>query len=374
MRYPEYRDKNDRRISRLRAKYRRRTALVFFMALVLGFLLGWILFGIVNGSAGDRSSQPAQPTPAPDAIATPTPTPWADETPEPEPTEAPTPEPTAEVAEITAPPADPTEAPVAQETPAPLVLGRGSKDDPILIGEPYSFTAQLREDGTPASDTAEAAHHQLPVTMTVERHLTPEYYYENYSTQYNIKGNEAGAQINIELGAVEGLSEVSMQDAILVMFENEQGDVQQGFKFTDGEIGAQSNSEIATGAADAIYKRYNYGDVPDISYLTLTYYEGGFPVTVYFSLTDSILPEEPASAPEATQAPAEDGDAYQTGDEGEGVLKLQQKLIELGYLSGTADGKYGKWTEAAVMAAQKDLGMAQTGVADAAFIQALNER
>ena len=50
------------------------------------------------------------------------------------------------------------------------------------------------------------------------------------------------------------------------------------------------------------------------------------------------------------------------GSYGEDVLQVQQRLIELGYMSGTADGQYGNQTMVAVMQFQKANGLAQTGV------------
>lgn len=55
------------------------------------------------------------------------------------------------------------------------------------------------------------------------------------------------------------------------------------------------------------------------------------------------------------------------GNKGEKVKKLQERLIELGYLKPEADGKYGGKTERAVRAAQKAFNMKETGKADEAF-------
>ena len=52
------------------------------------------------------------------------------------------------------------------------------------------------------------------------------------------------------------------------------------------------------------------------------------------------------------------------GDKGDRVKKLQARLIELGYLSGNADGDYGNMTESAVMAFQQAIGLSKTGKAD----------
>ena len=60
--------------------------------------------------------------------------------------------------------------------------------------------------------------------------------------------------------------------------------------------------------------------------------------------------------------------SYQTlesGDSGENVKTLQKRLIELGYLTGKADGKFGSGTKDAVKAFQKAVGLKQNGVANA---------
>ncbi|MBQ6373336.1 MAG: leucine-rich repeat protein [Clostridia bacterium] len=59
--------------------------------------------------------------------------------------------------------------------------------------------------------------------------------------------------------------------------------------------------------------------------------------------------------------------SLKTGSKGDDVRRLQQKLIESGYLQGTADGSYGSKTAAAVSAAQSDFDMATDGVASAPF-------
>lgn len=65
------------------------------------------------------------------------------------------------------------------------------------------------------------------------------------------------------------------------------------------------------------------------------------------------------------------GGELKNGSRGDEVLKLQQKLQEMGLLDGNADGVYGNKTAEAVSAAQAQLGLAQTGTADASFLSAL---
>lgn len=63
----------------------------------------------------------------------------------------------------------------------------------------------------------------------------------------------------------------------------------------------------------------------------------------------------------------EDGtlQTLKTGSRGDAVVKLQEKLIELGYLDGEADGAYGKNTAKGVSSFQAAEGLEETGIADA---------
>lgn len=70
----------------------------------------------------------------------------------------------------------------------------------------------------------------------------------------------------------------------------------------------------------------------------------------------------PTQAPTATPGPREE--VLSKGSNGNNVLLLQQRLIELGYLSSGADGKYGSKTEAAVKLFQETMGLTATGTAD----------
>ena len=60
-----------------------------------------------------------------------------------------------------------------------------------------------------------------------------------------------------------------------------------------------------------------------------------------------------------------------TGSHGHDVMLLQQKLMEIGYAPGAADGVYGSGTERAVAAFQRDQNIHVTGVVNAATWRAL---
>ena len=67
------------------------------------------------------------------------------------------------------------------------------------------------------------------------------------------------------------------------------------------------------------------------------------------------------------------GTTLQFGDTGTQVKTLQQALISLGFLSGTADGDYGQATQSAVQKFQAAKGLTQDGVAGPATLQALQK-
>lgn len=54
----------------------------------------------------------------------------------------------------------------------------------------------------------------------------------------------------------------------------------------------------------------------------------------------------------------------QKGDSGDAVKAVQERLIESGFLDGTADGKFGPATETAVMDFQNSKGIAASGIVD----------
>ena len=75
----------------------------------------------------------------------------------------------------------------------------------------------------------------------------------------------------------------------------------------------------------------------------------------------------PTPTPRPTENPASRYPTLRKGDRGEAVVQLQKQLKALGYLSSSADGDFGAKTEIAVMSAQRDAGMQQTGVATPEF-------
>jgi len=67
--------------------------------------------------------------------------------------------------------------------------------------------------------------------------------------------------------------------------------------------------------------------------------------------------------PPAPEPPPPDDGTLRPGDGGDAVLALQNRLVELGYWLGEADGGYGLTTQQAVLAFQKAEGLGRDGVA-----------
>ena len=96
------------------------------------------------------------------------------------------------------------------------------------------------------------------------------------------------------------------------------------------------------------------------------------PLSAYEVSSPEASPTEaPTAAPQViyvTPAPTVQSYTFsrlEFGDEGEEVTRLQNRLIELGYMEpGTADGKYGESTKTAVKAFQGALGLSKTGIAN----------
>jgi peptidoglycan hydrolase-like protein with peptidoglycan-binding domain len=74
--------------------------------------------------------------------------------------------------------------------------------------------------------------------------------------------------------------------------------------------------------------------------------------------TTTVPPPTTTTRPDA----ASDG-KLELGEGGDAVLALQNRLVELGYWLGSADGNYGQLTRQAVMAFQKAEGLGRDGVA-----------
>jgi len=271
--------------------------------------------------------------------------------------------------------------------------GKGSRLNPVLVGEAFTFKADVNSDGTKSATSTGGEYYTADITMTLTRHMLPDYYVSNYSVNYQLTGSEAGCEILFGVGECSGLKSVDAQSALLTSFETVDEVSYSGSRLLDAEIDGAENSAITCGTEKLLYKRYEYKASTELSYLVVYYYSGGNRNKIYFSLNVSVDAEEVAAEELAEEAAEAVGTAVeeavetvakadsldnvtslQRGDTGNAVLELQQLLISEGYLNEDADGAYGKNTEKAVKKAQADFGLTQSGIAETKLIKILKSR
>jgi peptidoglycan hydrolase-like protein with peptidoglycan-binding domain len=162
-----------------------------------------------------------------------------------------------------------------------------------------------------------------------------------------------------------GEATIVPQNVIDVSLRSESGNtVERGYQLMDAEMGGNYNVALNTNVPQMLYKRYEYStDREEMAYLVVTTYNDGVAQQILFELESTAVEE----TPEIVYG------TLQRGIKSDEVLVLQQRLIELGYLEGTADGSFGQMTEDAIKAAQEAFGMEANGIADNAFQQKLYE-
>ena len=192
----------------------------------------------------------------------------------------------------------------------------------------------------------------------------PEYYEKNYAESYQLTGTEAVVEFKATLKDYEGTTTIIPQNFLLISLQGADEDVtEQGYQLMDKEIGGKAEVAVSTDTETTLFKRYVYNtENGDMSYMVVTVYNDGEPTTYLFEL---IPPEG-----EETSSV---GEGLTIGSSGDEVVRLQTKLIELKVLSGSPDGKFGKYTAEAVRTMQKRFGMEVTGIADQAFLDRLYE-
>lgn len=253
--------------------------------------------------------------------------------------------------EPTAVPTDNASTPVAGVTQDPNRVGTMS--NPVRVGESYDFETQVLADGLPRIKAEDTSYETVRMSMTMTNYLMPSYFAEKYSNRYRLTGTEAGAAIDMTLVSSTGNVSVVPQSAVRITFENASGVENGGYQLMDAEIAGRYEVSIEPGQTQTVYKRFAYSAEEQMQYMVLTHYLDGVANKVYF-LLESVEPE--AEYPTLTR-----------GDSNSDVKTLQERLVELGYLDGGADGIFGGKTESAIRAAQKANDMAETGVADHPF-------
>ena len=99
--------------------------------------------------------------------------------------------------------------------------------------------------------------------------------------------------------------------------------------------------------------------------------EGATSPTTLAAIANGETVNVQTEAPRPTDTPAPNYNTLSKGSNSDEVKQLQQRLIDLGYLNDTADGKFGNNTMTAVKMFQQAMGLPVTGVADDATLTAV---
>lgn len=141
--------------------------------------------------------------------------------------------------------------------------------------------------------------------------------------------------------------------------------------YSDGkyEVKDINNIHIATWSDSFMDDQLSASFVAGKEVYMITYEVHGFLHDEDYEKWDTILNSIVITADntidEALASAAENYTTLEKGSKGEEVKALQQRLIDLLYLTGSADGDYGNKTKAAVEGFQKKAGiMPVTGIAD----------
>ena len=360
------------RMRRLRSQYRKRTAIVGIILLIIGIVLGVI---------ADRTLFNRRDTAAPTVEVTPMPTSeqngfedglgsFGDEPDVNEPefnfgddeltipmqsaTEAPTQAPTAvPTAEPTATP-EPTPEPTPTPVPGPTTLAV------VPFGESYEFTTQINSDGNARINPTGDDFETLKFSMKMKDYMLPSDFAEKWGSVYKLQGTEAGAGFELTLENYVGSATIIPQNIIKIAFVSESGETENlGYQLMDAEIAGNLEVELMSNEPKTLWKRYTYTNAgEEMEYLQVSTYKNGMVENILFELESDVAP---------TPDPIEQYTKLSRGDKSDAVQDLQERLIELGYLSGKADGDYGAKTQTAVRNAQKDFGMDATGSATPEF-------
>lgn len=335
------------RIRRLREKYHKRILVVGVILFILGFVLGAFVGSKFNARrAGDpvNTAVNAGPTPIAiergdsDAIAFEEDDFEEEATPEPTATPQPTPEPT----------------PTPEPKPTTLAI--------VPFGESYTYTSEVKADGTARMTADSDPYETITFTQCMKSYMLPADFTEKYSKTYKLKGNEAGAEFELTVNDYSGSTTIMPQQTMKFSFQSENGEATElGYQLMDAYVSGNYDVTLPTNTPKLFYKRYQFSNTSaPMKYMVVNTYTDGIENIILFELE--------GEQPVVTDAPKQYKE-LKKGDKGDEVVDLQKKLIELGRLSGKADGDFGSKTETAIMELQEAYGMDATGVATNEFLQ-----
>ncbi|MBR6220205.1 MAG: peptidoglycan-binding protein [Clostridia bacterium] len=251
------------------------------------------------------------------------------------------------------------------ETPVEVMSGEPQVIAIVPYGESFTYTTQVNADGTARVEAGDEPFETVSFTQTMRTNMRPTDFAAKYSTQYKLQGDEAGAGFELVLNDYTGQTPIVPQNVVDIGLRSESGDtIERGYQLMDAEISGNYGVALNTNVPKMLYKRYPYSsDREEMYYLVVTTYNDGQARMILFRLES----DEPEPTPEVVYG------ILQKGLKSNEVADMQARLIELGYLQGTADGAFGGMTEEAIKAAQTEWGMEPNGIADNAFQQKLYE-
>ena len=370
------------RMRRLRSTYRKRIAIWAIVMLIIGIIIGIVLDHVFFNKKDEAEPIIREVIVTPEPAAEPESFGFAepdmegfipDENPE-EPDDN-----VAETARQDAKPADededggedytiametatpePTATPTPSPTPEPTPVPGPTTIAVVPFGESYEFTTQINPDGTARFSTESDQYETLTFTLTMKDYMLPSDFASKWGNVYKLQGTEAGAGFELTLHDYTGTAAIVPQNIIKIVLQSESGNTENpGFQLMDAEIAGQPDVAVKSNEPKMLWKRYTFSNAGEpMEYLAVTTYNNGAVQTILFELKSDVVP---------TPDPAAQYTTLSRGDKSDAVLDLQKRLVELGYLSGKADGAYGEKTQTAVSKAQKDFGMEENGTATPEF-------
>ena len=256
----------------------------------------------------------------------------------------------------------------AEETPAPTETPPPPEEvevvTPDTVVEYVYFTgtqemkADLMANGLPSTSAGYENDETVTVSLSVPEVLTADWFAEQYGKDgYALDGTENGVHLVLSFSGAEEISSIVPQESFPMRLTDAEGNTVTGYQLMDQPIGGKYSVKVSADTPTDLYKRCE--GVENARYLAVSCWQDGVPHEYRFALR--------------YDDPNVEHGELKTGDKGDAVLAMKQKLAALGYLSekAAATNQFNGEAAKAVKAAQADFGMEQTGIADNAFLQAL---
>ncbi len=247
--------------------------------------------------------------------------------------------------------------------------GKKALDTKLEAALIEAAAGQLKEKGlsTKASDvTIEKiidVHPHTPKYDTPSRTYTRLRFVMQMTSESESTGNEVSTQVEVDLDTYAELQ--SMLNLSINSADNEIVSVEEeedAFRFSFARFG----HGIGMSQRGAQWMAREYGMTYEE--ILFFYYPGARQTRL--TLNEIIAGESMEPVPTPSRAPVESEDGYTTlqeGDSGEAVKRLQTRLKELGYFTGTPLGNYKALTISAVKAYQQAMGLKADGIATPAL-------